>query len=204
MKFWLLVLKFPLYFLIGNWIFFYLLMAVILFHINPLQIDGDIEKSPPPREDVCNYFSKLSSSDWKRVNRLSHCAKWITHLGPPHSTAEARTTGSADTATGSMVRELLSTALCTSWDNCETTPVSVWSAVCCVVLCVQAMCALGPPDLRPGEGEARPDVLSVDATQEGGRSLQTGTFLPHEKLGVQNRIHLRRERNEPGVRTNLV
>lgn len=51
-----------------------------------------------------------------------------------------------------------------------------------------------PPDLRPGEGEARPDVLSVDTTQEGGGSVQAGVLLPHEKLGVQNGIHLQRQK----------
>lgn len=42
----------------------------------------------------------------------------VTHLGPPHSIAEALTIGTADMATGSMVRELFSTALWTRWDSC--------------------------------------------------------------------------------------
>lgn len=44
----------------------------------------------------------------------------VTHLGPPHSIAEALTIGNADMATGSIVRELFSTALWTSWDSCGT------------------------------------------------------------------------------------
>lgn len=42
-----------------------------------------------------------------------------THLGPPHSTAAALTIGMADMATGSMLSELLSTALCTDCESCQ-------------------------------------------------------------------------------------
>lgn len=97
-------------------------------------------------------------------------------------------------ATGSMVRELLSTALCTSWDSCERDLVSQSEVRTAEVQRVESLRARWHPDLRPGEGEARPDVLSVDATQEGGGTLQTGVFLPHEKLGIQNGIHLQAAR----------
>lgn len=94
-----------------------------------------------------------------------------------------------------MVRELLSTALCTSWDSCERDLLSQSEVRTAEVSSgVESLCARWHPDLRPGEGEARPDVLSVDATQEGGGTLQTGVFLPHEKLGVQNGIHLQATR----------
>lgn len=45
-----------------------------------------------------------------------------THLGPPPHVpaAEALTTGNAEMATGSMVSELFSTALCTRCDSCRT------------------------------------------------------------------------------------
>lgn len=47
-------------------------------------------------------------------------SKADTHLGPPHAVAEALTTGDAETATGSMVSRLFSTALCTRCDSCGT------------------------------------------------------------------------------------
>lgn len=59
------------------------------------------------------------------VNRVSYYVNLLTYFGPPHSIAEARTIGSADMATGSMVRELFSTALCTSCDSCGWTVINI-------------------------------------------------------------------------------
>lgn len=75
---------------------------------------------------------------WKMVNRVSYYVNLLTYFGPPHSIAEARTTGSADMATGSMVRELFSTALCTSCDSCGWTVINtklILSSREAVVLC---------------------------------------------------------------------
>lgn len=54
----------------------------------------------------------------RRDNRVNN-VNVTTHFGPPHSTAEALTIGIAVMATGSIVRELFSTALCTSWESCR-------------------------------------------------------------------------------------
>lgn len=56
---------------------------------------------------------------------MSYYVNLLTYFGPPHSIAEARTIGSADMATGSMVRELFSTALCTSCDSCGWTAINI-------------------------------------------------------------------------------
>lgn len=62
---------------------------------------------------------RRSAVNGERAVRMSGHVNIRTHFGPPHSTAEARTIGNVDRATGSIVRELFSTALCTSWDSLE-------------------------------------------------------------------------------------
>lgn len=111
-----------------------------------------------------------------------------THLGPPHSVAEALTTGGAEMATGSMVSELLSTALCTRCDSCrKQNEGEQWAGASAAGSHVQG-CNLGS-----GEGEAGAHVLAVDAAQERRRVVQAGLFLPQQKLRVQDRIHLHRD-----------
>lgn len=103
--------------------------------------------------------------------------------------AEALTIGNADMATGSIVRELFSTALCTSWDSYGKT-VTVKYNTC-------KRCNISAEwwdsDLRSCEGEAGSDIFSVDPTQEGRGAVQTRMFLPHQKLCVKNWVHLQRE-----------
>lgn len=58
------------------YLIFSLLAAVMLVHINPLQTDGDVEKSPTPREvEFC--FNIVLQWPEGRVNRVSHCAEWV-------------------------------------------------------------------------------------------------------------------------------
>lgn len=117
-----------------------------------------------------------------------------THLGPPHSVAEALTTGNAEMATGSMVSELFSTALCTRCDSCgkQERAVNTEPGEEPPGEEPPAGASVREPDLRSGEAEAGAHVFSVDAAQEGRRVVQTRVFLPQQELGVQDRVHLQR------------
>lgn len=53
----------------------------------------------------------IKSGTVKRNAVITPYVVCMTHLGPPHSIAEALTMGSAVMATGSIVKELFSTAL---------------------------------------------------------------------------------------------
>lgn len=48
----------------------------------------------------------------------------------------------------------------------------------------------GASHLSPGEGQTRDHVLSVDAAQEGRRTIQTRSFLPQQELSVEDGVHL--------------
>lgn len=111
-------------------------------------------------------------------NRISEI---FTHLGPPHSKADALIIGNADTATGSMVRELFSTALWTSWDSWETQAltsahilklkIAAWFVSCSPLILWRrgkVQCLLCKCDW--GRGRIGPD-LDVPSTT---KTLQTG------------------------------
>lgn len=105
----------------------------------------------------------------------------MTYLGPPHSMAF--TMGTVDMATGSMVKELFSTALWTdldSWDR-ETVRWS-WTR--------GDRWGREQTYLRTGEWQTGSDVFSLNSAEERRRSIQTRRLLPREKLREQHRVQL--------------
>ncbi len=108
----------------------------------------------------------------------------MTYLCPPHS--RALTVCRDDMATGSIVRELFSTAHWTDWDNWRKTQENVR----------ERENRRSEEDrrvlthLRAGEWETRPDVFSVHPADERRGAIQTGRLLPREELGEQHRVQL--------------
>lgn len=161
--------------------------------LNPLPCESPADwwwcrKSKAPRDDVVHFFPNgvaASGEGWTEwVIVQSERLTWglrtrRPRLGPRAAPTwpRARWSGSCSPRRSAPA----ATAVKDTW--------SVWGAASCLVWCNR-----GPPDLRPGEGEARPDVLSVHAAQEGGGSLQPGIFLPQEKLCVQNGVRLQGEK----------